>query len=544
MKNNFVYLIWNKITHKKYIGVKSSDLEPYDVIGKKYFSSSRDKDFINEQKEHPERFKYRVLKNFKSRKEAIELECLLHKKYDVACDEKFYNRACQTSVGFDTGGVKYSDERKQQISKCVRDNLIEHPEIREKISKKSKEWWETHPEAKERLIKFNTERIHTEEEKEKSRLSRLDPLTGQSKYSGKNASFYGKKHTEEYKKKMSELLTGRTLSEETKRKLSESHKGKTHTEETKRKLSEIGKGKAKPEGFSEKISQALKGRAISENAKQKLSEKAKQRIKDHQCEFCGKFFTKQAYRQHHGEKCILNPKRIKTESPLKGRKRPKDCFCEVCQKWLDKGNFMRHHNGKCDRMKILDFNDYLGVLKSQELSETLDFNDEIESIEEVDPIEMVDISLDGNNVFYANDILIHNCAINKVEGVDNTAVSDSYSTNATADFMCFVLQNEQMKANSEVIIKITKNRYTGMTDTFMMNVDYPKMRFKEILQNEGQPENALTQFATTQQKADAEKEVKSAIIEDNKANNQIAKEHDKKVSQGLSSDELNALLGL
>lgn len=80
MKNNFVYLIWNKITHKKYIGVKSSDLEPYDVIGKKYFSSSRDKDFINEQKEHPERFKYRVLKNFKRRKEAIELECLLHKK--------------------------------------------------------------------------------------------------------------------------------------------------------------------------------------------------------------------------------------------------------------------------------------------------------------------------------------------------------------------------------------------------------------------------------------------------------------------------------
>ena len=101
-----------------------------------------------------------------------------------------------------------------------------------------------------------------------------------------------------------------------------------------------------------------------------------------------------------------------------------------------------------------------------------------------------------------------------------------------------------MKTNSEVIIKITKNRYTGMTDSFMMNIDYPKMRFKEILQNEGQPENALTQYATTQQKADAEREIKSSIIEDNKANNQIAKEHDKKVSQGLSSDELNALLGL
>ena len=50
MKNNFVYLIWNKTNHKKYIGIKSTDDEPYNVIGKKYFSSSQDKEFINEQK--------------------------------------------------------------------------------------------------------------------------------------------------------------------------------------------------------------------------------------------------------------------------------------------------------------------------------------------------------------------------------------------------------------------------------------------------------------------------------------------------------------
>lgn len=193
---------------------------------------------------------------------------------------------------------------------------------------------------------------------------------------------------------------------------------------------------------------------------------------------------------------------------------------------------------------ILNFNDYLKVLKSQELSEPLEFNDEIESIEEVDPVEMVDISLDGNNVFYANNILIHNCAINKVDGVDNTAVSDSYSTNATADFMCFVLQNEQMKENSEVVLKITKNRYTGITDSFMMRIDYPKMRFCELAENQDSDENALVAFTSLDQQTQAQNTITQGIAEDSKANQEIAKRSQSQGSQSLTSDELNALLGI
>ena len=120
---------------------------------------------------------------------------------------------------------------------------------------------------------------------------------------------------------------------------------------------------------------------------------------------------------------------------------------------------------------ILNFDEYLKVLSEQELNEEIDFNDEIISIEEVEPTEMLDISLNGNNVFYGNDILIHNCAINKIDGVDNSAVSDSYGTNATADLMVFILQNEVMKEKSEVLVKFTKNRYTGITDSFMLNID-------------------------------------------------------------------------
>ena len=53
MKNNFVYLILNKINRKKYIGVKSTDLDPYVVIGKTYFSSSSDKEFYKRTKRTP-----------------------------------------------------------------------------------------------------------------------------------------------------------------------------------------------------------------------------------------------------------------------------------------------------------------------------------------------------------------------------------------------------------------------------------------------------------------------------------------------------------
>ena len=178
-------------------------------------------------------------------------------------------------------------------------------------------------------------------------------------------------------------------------------------------------------------------------------------------------------------------------------------------------------------MKILDFNDYLSVLESQELSETLDFNDEIESIEEVDPVEMVDISLDGNNVFYANDILIHNCAINKIDGVDNSMVADSYSTNATADFMIFLLQTEDMKQKSEMLCKVTKNRYTGITDSFIMNIDYPKMRFSDIEENKNLPENSLIDFKSIDQKEKSESYAKTEIAQINKSSYEAIKKIDK-----------------
>lgn len=176
---------------------------------------------------------------------------------------------------------------------------------------------------------------------------------------------------------------------------------------------------------------------------------------------------------------------------------------------------------------ILNFDEYLKVLSEQELNEEIDFNDEIISIEEVEPTEMLDISLNGNNVFYGNDILIHNCAINKVDGVDNSAVSDSYGTNATADLMVFILQNEVMKEKSEVLVKFTKNRYTGITDSFMLNIDYQKMRFSDVIDE--------TDFKTFEEKQNAENFAKQEIRQIQRQDQQIAKKEEKMTTDDILS---------
>ena len=58
---HYVYQIKNKIIGKMYIGSRTSNIEPKDDLGKKYFSSSKDKEFQNEQREKPENFIYEIL---------------------------------------------------------------------------------------------------------------------------------------------------------------------------------------------------------------------------------------------------------------------------------------------------------------------------------------------------------------------------------------------------------------------------------------------------------------------------------------------------
>jgi hypothetical protein len=104
MKYHYVYRITNIELKKYYYGVRSSDINPKKDIGFKYFSSSSDKEFREDQKNNPQNYKYKVVSIFETREDAIFMEIELHKKFDVGINENFYNLSKQTSTGWDGSG--------------------------------------------------------------------------------------------------------------------------------------------------------------------------------------------------------------------------------------------------------------------------------------------------------------------------------------------------------------------------------------------------------------------------------------------------------
>ena len=106
---------------------------------------------------------------------------------------------------------------------------------------------------------------------------------------GEKNPFYGKKHSEETKKRNAEAHKGKHLSEETKKKLSEANKeryigekhpmyGRHHSEESKKKMREAMKGNKYALGYKHseetknKMRESHKGKKMSEETKKKLGE--------------------------------------------------------------------------------------------------------------------------------------------------------------------------------------------------------------------------------------------------------------------------------
>ena len=88
----------------------------------------------------------------------------------------------------------------------------------------------------------------------------------------------GREFSEEHKRNISLACKGRKLSKETIVKIAESRKGYRHSEETKRKMGEAHIGRIYPpvsEETKRKISKAQKGKIISDETKAKMSEAQK-----------------------------------------------------------------------------------------------------------------------------------------------------------------------------------------------------------------------------------------------------------------------------
>ena len=74
---HYVYRIRDLRTDMFYIGMRSSELVPIQDLGKVYFSSSSNREFIRDQHENPDQFLYEVLDTFADRDEARTHETTL-----------------------------------------------------------------------------------------------------------------------------------------------------------------------------------------------------------------------------------------------------------------------------------------------------------------------------------------------------------------------------------------------------------------------------------------------------------------------------------
>ena len=92
-KHHYVYRITNKRLKKHYYGVRSCLCLPIKDLGIHYFSSSTDEKFMKDQKDHPEDYKYKIIKEFENRKDTEYFEKYLHTKFNVSTNEHFITNA-------------------------------------------------------------------------------------------------------------------------------------------------------------------------------------------------------------------------------------------------------------------------------------------------------------------------------------------------------------------------------------------------------------------------------------------------------------------
>jgi len=133
------------------------------------------------------------------------------------------------------------------------------------------------------------------------------------------------------------------------------------------------------------------------------------------------------------------------------------------------------------------FIDYLGLMKSDLVTPAAGLYSYLKSIGEETRSSARKLNVP---IISANQL--NRGAIGEVESTDNSNISDSIGTLMTADFILFLLQNDEMKEQKEMVCKITKNRFTGITDTWMMGIDYEHMSFKELLKQDPTDINEIT----------------------------------------------------
>lgn len=136
-------------------------------------------------------------------------------------------------------------------------------------------------------------------------------------------------------------------------------------------------------------------------------------------------------------------------------------------------NVFKANLKKCDIEDIIDAILFEEIEKAQQAKYnecTIDFNDEIISIENLGDRELIDITVTRDNLFYANDILTKN----------------SMGVPATADFMLSLSRTEELDQMGQLLAKQIKSRYGKKTakPRFVIGVDLDTQKLFDVNQDE------------------------------------------------------------
>lgn len=228
-KYNYVYLVVNTLNNKKYIGKRSSSVEPdrdkYIGSGERLKQAQKKYGIYN--------FEKFVLEVCDTEEQAFKLESIYIDVLDAVNDREYYN-VKNGGIGFRSEYVIgelnpfYGKSHKEETKKRLREYRLgtHHTE-----------------ETKKKIGEYRQGRVHTQESKEKIRIGNMgknNPMYGKV---GELNHFYGQNHTEETKRKLRKLAKERFKNKANHPMYGKigplaSFYGKTHTEEIKRRIGE------------------------------------------------------------------------------------------------------------------------------------------------------------------------------------------------------------------------------------------------------------------------------------------------------------------
>lgn len=135
--------------------------------------------------------------------------------------------------------------------------------------------------------------------------------------------------------------------------------------------------------------------------------------------------------------------------------------------------FKSNKKNPCDIFDISDAIVYEELEKAQQAKDDeqfIDFNDEVASITDLGDMDLMDITVTRDNLFYANNILTKN----------------SMGVPATADFMLSLSRTEELDQMGQLLAKQIKSRYGKKTakPRFVIGVDLDTQKLFDVNQDE------------------------------------------------------------